>query len=230
ALAILAVERDVDPDLAQRWGDATEALCQRGRALRPALRLLLGFGRNSIESSQKIGGRACEPIRHHVHVGAQHSRNLVVFQHRLDCFFDVAGVGGHERALRPKRALTGRHPLGEVGHAGLAIELHVRQGLEPMGHCRQQRAQNAWTFLLELRPKLGLKLTLLFRDRRKGQSGRSDALSYARTWLLRAAIKTSCSLRGSARNGTLLGSTRARRKFARMLLALPCSPVSASTG
>jgi hypothetical protein len=58
--------------------------------------------------------------------------------------------------------------LGEVGHAGLAIELRVGQGLEPMGHCRQQRAQNAWTFLLELRPKVGLKLTLLFRDRCKG--------------------------------------------------------------
>ena len=115
APAVLALESDVDPGLAQRRGEPTQGFRQDRRALRPAFRLLLGFGCSSIESFQKIGSSACEAVRRRVHVCAQYDGDLIVFEYRLDCLFDVAGVGGHERALRPERALAGRHPLGEVG-------------------------------------------------------------------------------------------------------------------
>src|SRR5262249_59270359 len=51
APAVLALESDRDPDLAQRRGEPTQGFRQDRRALRPAFRLLLGFGCNSIESA-----------------------------------------------------------------------------------------------------------------------------------------------------------------------------------
>src|SRR5262249_41961522 len=64
----------------------------------------------------------------------------------------------------------------------------------------------------------------------ESQSGNPNTLSNACRWPFVAAMKMSRSSRGSDRSGDMFGSIRLRRIATSVDFAVPCSPLTASSG
>jgi hypothetical protein len=71
----------------------------------------------------------------------------------LDSAHAVARIGPFECSYWPQSALTGDRPPREICHSRQCDWLDVRQHLQSVGTCRQQRAEDAGALALEFRPE-----------------------------------------------------------------------------
>ena len=112
----------------------------------------MGLGDMGRERAQQFGRRPGPTGVAGIHQSRQRRGHQIGLDRGSRGRVSVALVRVRERARFPQRRLGGRDPHGEVNHTRQAFESDVRKPFEPVSHCVEQRAEDAWTLFIERGP------------------------------------------------------------------------------
>ena len=129
--AHLLAEVDVDPHCPEERCGTPQATRQRTGGGRPGFSVRDSGAGMLAETGQEVGRRP-GPVGPVSHPGADGRCHLVCLDHAIHHLRPVSHVGVDEGTGWPHRRLTRGRPAGEVGHAGVAVELGRGELLKPV--------------------------------------------------------------------------------------------------